>query len=481
MQKILVDDEENKNEHLENDKFYPTATPNPPSAAKLEIKSKMVYNEKISLPEGVRVTSCVVAAGHLPSASLYPACRAPYLLVISCTDDHVRFLRCCSKDINGGLNYEWTFWKMISNDINSDLEMDGEVYTVSCAHSGRFAAAYHSGTIGHKIGESVIQNIEVAVFECESSGGVEWLQEDSFNLDKYVIETAGGRSLTNPAYKYHGEDDEVLTERICGLVRLDWVSTEDGSHILTVGIGHTIYLFSQVSRDTAQQNIVMMKETDTKSRGHLRKASSLVGSIHMSNKFVRWMCVRTLELQSADGFPPLPTAMSWVRDGMLIVGLHSEMRIYNQWNLTTCEAKPSRVENIKPPTQIAITDIDEGRTGSPAPKATINISRSHSVLEQLSKRTKHDTSSNNKMMKEIMNKVFSSININELNSKDDSMLKALSEEGLFEASRLANPMLPQYHPKQLIEMLNSGKTKRVKAILLHMIRTLKVILILLKN
>jgi hypothetical protein len=29
--------------------------------------------------------------------------------------------------------------------------------------------------------------------------------------------------------------------------------------------------------------------------------------------------------------------------------------------------------------------------------------------------------------------------------------------GLFEASHLACPVLPQYHPKQLMELLNSGK------------------------
>lgn len=45
------------------------------------------------------------------------------------------------------------------------------------------------------------------------------------------------------------------------------------------------------------------------------------------------MCIRYLELQSADGLPPLPTALTWVRDGLLIVGMHSEMRCYNQWNL----------------------------------------------------------------------------------------------------------------------------------------------------
>lgn len=42
-----------------------------------------------------------------------------------------------------------------------------------------------------------------------------------------------------------------------------------------------------------------------------------------------------MELQSADELLLLPTAISWVRDGLLIVGLNSEMRVYNQWNLCT--------------------------------------------------------------------------------------------------------------------------------------------------
>jgi hypothetical protein len=47
---------------------------------------------------------------------------------------------------------------------------------------------------------------------------------------------------------------------------------------------------------------------------------------------------------------------------------------------------------------------------------------------------------------------------------------SLSEEdflpgmGLFEASHLACPVLPQYHPKQLMELLNSGKFLQVTEI-----------------
>ena len=46
----------------------------------------------------------------------------------------------------------------------------------------------------------------------------------------------------------------------------------------------------------------------------------------------------------------------------------------------------------------------------------------------------------------------------------------MSDFGLFEASHIACPVLPQYHPKQLMELLNSGKIRWVKAILAHLVR-----------
>ncbi len=42
--------------------------------------------------------------------------------------------------------------------------------------------------------------------------------------------------------------------------------------------------------------------------------------------------------------------------------------------------------------------------------------------------------------------------------------------GLFEAAHIASPVLPQYHPRQLMELLNSGKIRWVKAILGHLVR-----------
>jgi len=42
--------------------------------------------------------------------------------------------------------------------------------------------------------------------------------------------------------------------------------------------------------------------------------------------------------------------------------------------------------------------------------------------------------------------------------------------GLFEAAHIACPVLPQYHPRQLTELLGSGKIRWVKAILGHLVR-----------
>lgn len=55
----------------------------------------------------------------------------------------------------------------------------------------------------------------------------------------------------------------------------------------------------------------------------------------------------------------------------------------------------------------------------------------------------------------------------------NNMDSYMPDYGLFEASRIACPVLPQYHPKQLMELLNSGKIRWVKAILAHLVRSVR--------
>lgn len=45
----------------------------------------------------------------------------------------------------------------------------------------------------------------------------------------------------------------LLQQKCC--VQLDWVSTEDGSHILCVGVGNEITLYAPVSSEIATANM----------------------------------------------------------------------------------------------------------------------------------------------------------------------------------------------------------------------------------
>ena len=49
----------------------------------------------------------------------------------------------------------------------------------------------------------------------------------------------------------------------------------------------------------------------------------------------------------------------------------------------------------------------------------------------------------------------------------------ITSRGLFEAARIASPVLPQYHPKQLTELLNFGRLRRVQAILAHLLACIR--------
>lgn len=72
-----------------------------------------------------------------------------------------------------------------------------------------------------------------------------------------------------------------------------------------------------------------MKESISNNRPILRKASSLAAPLFVEE--IRWMQLRRIELKTADGLPPLPMQISWVRDGILVVGMDSEMHVYSQW------------------------------------------------------------------------------------------------------------------------------------------------------
>ncbi|KAI6176952.1 hypothetical protein M3Y97_00854600 [Aphelenchoides bicaudatus] len=387
------------------------------------------------------IRSVTVSAGHLPSSSVYPACRTPYLLLLSCSDNTIRFLRCV-RDPNK--SYNWEMWRMIGDSADPSLDISGKVCSVSSAHSGRFACAFLSEATVNKDVASFVRNLNVSLYECESSGGVEWLQEERLKLDKCFP----NREFIN-SILYNSADKATLS-KLSNLVRLDWASTEDGTHILTVGVANLVFFFAQMSQNVAQQNVAMMAEEQQNRRPTLRRDSSIAASFaNPLRSLTRWRCIRYVDLESVDGLPPIPSVLSW-------------------WNFKPIKEAPRAEVPHKSAVQKTVRIMGIRPVAS---ASNLSASRSQLMLDQVLKLSTSKSPLEHKL--DLKSETKSELGHDTSMTPEDGILKAVVEEGIFEAARLANPILPQYHPQVLIKMLNSGKTKRVKAILLHVLRALK--------
>ncbi|XP_050532464.1 dmX-like protein 2 isoform X5 [Daktulosphaira vitifoliae] len=504
-------------------------------APHVSISTTKICTQELNLPEGVDVIHASPAGGHLSSASIYPACFAPYVFVTACSDSTIRFWKCKITKTKNNVSYQWVEWEMLKKDRKSIIEISGQPLNISAAYSGRIACAYKYGKSftrpSKKDPESRYVNLCVAIYECESTGGSEWLLEDTIHmknihlpklhidpsvdmtylhdqtilsskkhkLQSTVLKALSSEDLDGTSSRNNGrngENDTNLVKSSHGLlavpsfstlqslrksiiengntcpltqkhiVQLDWVSKEDGSHILTVAVGSKIMLFTPVSSDLAQANMKAMKESQSVNRPILRKASSLVSPSFVDE--IRWMKLRKIDLTTADSLPPLPMQMCWVRDGILVVGMDSEMHVYSQWKPNSMDSQ----KNTMPCCKLVHQESDEIQ-------ATRNLRDED--LRTLAHETSQRRLANVSSMPHLSR--VSSINLNMLTAETkkkklgiqngdstSNMDSYMPDYGLFEASRIACPVLPQYHPKQLMELLNSGKIRWVKAILAHLVR-----------
>lgn len=390
---------------------------------------------------------------------------------------------------------------MIRRNQESSIDVNGQLLNVSAAYSGRIACAY-------KYGKSFTRptkndpdqrfvNLCVAIYECESTGGSEWVLEDTIHLknihlprieldphidlnylhnNKYLqrkqrinqvlsslthedvrrncdststdVSKVGNTLIAVPSFSTLQSLRKSITEHgnTCPitqkhLVQLDWVSKEDGSHILTVAVGSKIMLYTPVSSDLAQANMKAMKESLSTNRPILRKASSLAQP-HFIDE-IRWMKLRQIDLKTADGLPPLPMQISWVRDGIFVAGMDSEMHVYSQWKNQSVIACHVDTEDLYDKRCLR----DEDLRYLAQENTQMRLSNVSS-MPQLSK----FSSINLQIMDKKRKANSSEITNNTDNINPDYMV----DFGLFEAARIACPVLPQYHPKQLMELLNSG-------------------------
>uniref|UniRef100_A0A669B502 Dmx like 1 n=1 Tax=Oreochromis niloticus TaxID=8128 RepID=A0A669B502_ORENI len=387
-----------------------SCTSNLQSACRLSLTTHRLYSQELALPAGVEAISVTPSAGHLSASCSLPAGHVPYLLATSCSDGKVRFWRCnvmtTEPPTVDNLVYQWEEWPLLVKEklpSSSAVSVQGQPIEVSCCHAGRFAVAYKQ--IPNASTREPL--VHIGIFQCESTGGSQWILEQTIVLDNtdpmssYPLSSSTTASASIPS----NMDLSIRNENCLGstgksLVHLDWVSQEDGSHILTVGIGTKIYMYGRLSG----------KPPDLGVSSDANRDQSLS----------RLVLLRSVSLfSSVEGSPPIPVSLSWVRDGILVVGMECEMHVYSQW---------------QPPAP---------------PKPTVTVAQD----------------------KDISSSVSSIISAKLSGKKTAYDLPVeMEDSGLFEAAHQLFPTLPQYHPVQLLELMDLGKVHRAKAILSHLVK-----------
>ncbi|CAL2048291.1 unnamed protein product [Caenorhabditis brenneri] len=118
------------------------------------------------------------------------------------------------------------------------------------------------------------------------------------------------------------------------------------------------------------------------------------------------------------------------------------MRVYNQWNFKRTKKKA----------------------------IPLTVSTSHSMLDQLTRKKEALVSSRSRVFLEFVNTMHKT---HPKENESQTVLDILNCQGVFETARMCTSILLQYHPKQLRVLLEAGKKRRVKAILNHVLISLK--------
>merc|ERR1719336_806334 len=95
---------------------------------------------------------------------------------------------------------------------DSAISVPGTPVSVSAAYSGRIAVAYRSGHSFHRksqeghgqAADTNYVNLYVAIYECESTGGSEWVLEDRIllkNVELPKVDLALDRTVFEPQDK----------------------------------------------------------------------------------------------------------------------------------------------------------------------------------------------------------------------------------------------------------------------------------------
>ena len=85
--------------------------------------------------------------------------------------------------------------------------------------------------------------------------------------------------------------------------------------------------------------------------------------------------MRSFKLDSADDMQAVPRQIKWVRDGLLVVSLSTEMQVFSQWSPLYTTAKPNCKRNSFQENYHNLSDIQESFNQK------LMMPRKHSILD----------------------------------------------------------------------------------------------------
>ncbi len=282
---------------------------------------------------------------------------------------------------------------------------------------------------------------------------------------------------------HHPKDDQF--QATSSLVKLDWATTESGSHILMVCIANQVFVFSAVKKDPliahqAATGSLPKSPSDGQSTfkpGHLASAETPASSLKQKavnqptssymqsirpQSIVRWVQMRSFKLDSADDMQALPRQCKWVRDGLLVVSLSTEMQVFSQWSPIDAVTTRAICGGGRADSSGQVAKRETGGHGLMMPKK-------HSILD-LNKLNRLTNAAGQQRKSVVVEESEEDACRNPQVYNENKILDMIQDSGIFVYAASQFPTLPQYHPRQLLELMNSGKTNRVKAILMHLTR-----------
>nr|CDS32903.1 dmX protein 1 [Hymenolepis microstoma] len=286
-----------------------------------------------------------------------------------------------------------------------------EVVTLACSTNCRVAIACIADPMSPLL---------IAIYECESSGGSEWLLED------IITPSTALRPYDMSSVELHS-------------IQLDWVKTEDGgSMLLSFACGQSLYISAARCMDMVRRTL----KIETEKPDTLLHTLGEVG--------LRWCRLRCVELRVDDSKSPV-SPLVWLPNGLLMFHHNSNIYLFSQWSSSKDDCTSSLI-----PTRLF--EQDSSGDGFVSVEAS-RLSEIYCNLNFTKRLSKQEIAT-----RSCLKKYRRAVNPLKKSFYDNL--------GLFEAAQLSNPTLPQFHPQQLLEWMNLGRFRLVQATLVHLMRSL---------